>query len=279
MMDVDDGMFFCYLHHILHSIFPLYFFMAGIRNIIFTLLSNSFTDQVIRVPRNPPSTTNPSTASGSPLEDVEEDVDVEMAAADEDLKIKPPPRKRKPKKVIPVGRNGLKKRRVEKSRTSFDEKGYMGEFFCLFALLFFLVCSLAFLALVLNPPASLLRHLFILSRMLISYRKLIASFQTVTEDYSSYESVSEGEEEQSAAEPASKSKAKAKSKTKTKSPILDEAATTNKKPTSVESPGESASKGKPAGDKSTGTGKAATSTKGKTGGSSKGDIKNFFAKK
>jgi DNA polymerase delta subunit 3 len=104
--------------------------MADIRNIIFTLLSKYFTDQVIRVPRNPPSTTNPSTASGSPpLEDVEEDVDVEMAAADEDLKIKPPPRKRKPKKVIPVGRNGLKKRRVEKSRTSFDEKGYMGGFF------------------------------------------------------------------------------------------------------------------------------------------------------
>ena len=49
-------------------------------------------------------------------------------AADEDLQIKPQPRKRKPKKVIPVGRNGLKKRRVEKSRTSFDEKGYMGRF-------------------------------------------------------------------------------------------------------------------------------------------------------
>jgi hypothetical protein len=52
---------------------------------------------------------------------------MEMATADdEDLKIKPKPRKRKPKKVIPVGKNGLKKRRVEKSRQSFDEKGYMG---------------------------------------------------------------------------------------------------------------------------------------------------------
>jgi hypothetical protein len=144
------------------------------------------------------------------------------------------------------------------------------------------VCSLSFLALVLNSPASLLHHLFILLRMLISYRKLIASFlriQIVTEDYSSYESVSEGEEGQLAAKPASKSKAKSKSKTKTKSPISDETATTNKKPTSVESPGESALKGKAAGDKSTGTGKAATGTKGKTGGSSKGDIKNFFAKK
>jgi len=43
------------------------------------------------------------------------------ASADEGLKIKPPTQKRKTKKVIPVGRNGLKK-----SRTSFDEKGYMG---------------------------------------------------------------------------------------------------------------------------------------------------------
>jgi DNA polymerase delta subunit 3 len=126
MMDIDDGMFFLSTSYPPFHFPPLfYFLMAGIWNIIFTLLSKYFTDQVIRVPHNPPSTTNPSTASGSPpLEDIEEDV--EMVAADEDLKIKPPPRKRKPKKIIPVGRNGLKKRRVEKSRTSFDEKGYMG---------------------------------------------------------------------------------------------------------------------------------------------------------
>src|SRR5882672_9420347 len=86
-------------------------------------------DHVIRVPRNPPSTTNPSSASASPPPGDgvgDEDEDVQMAAAvsaDEGLKIKPPPRKRKTKKVIPVGRNGLKKRRVDKSRTSFDEKG------------------------------------------------------------------------------------------------------------------------------------------------------------
>jgi hypothetical protein len=61
------------------------------------------------------------------------------ASADEGLKIKPPPRKRKAKKVIPVGRNGLKKRRVEKSRTSFDEKGYMGTFSFLFLFGWFFV--------------------------------------------------------------------------------------------------------------------------------------------
>jgi len=35
------------------------------------------------------------------------------------------PKKRKPRKVVPVGRNGLKKRRVIKSRTTTDAKGYM----------------------------------------------------------------------------------------------------------------------------------------------------------
>lgn len=34
-------------------------------------------------------------------------------------------KKRKPRKVVPVNRNGLKKRRVIKSRTTTDAKGYM----------------------------------------------------------------------------------------------------------------------------------------------------------
>ena len=34
--------------------------------------------------------------------------------------------RRKPKKGVPVGRNGLKKRRVVKSRMATDEKGYFG---------------------------------------------------------------------------------------------------------------------------------------------------------
>ena len=33
---------------------------------------------------------------------------------------------RKPKKEVPVGRNGFKKRRVVKSRTTTDDKGYFG---------------------------------------------------------------------------------------------------------------------------------------------------------
>jgi len=40
----------------------------------------------------------------------------------------PPARKpqRKPKKQVPVGRNGLKKKRVVKSRMKTDDKGYFG---------------------------------------------------------------------------------------------------------------------------------------------------------
>lgn len=34
------------------------------------------------------------------------------------------PKKRKSRKVVPVGRNGLKKRRVMKNRTTTDAKGY-----------------------------------------------------------------------------------------------------------------------------------------------------------
>ncbi|KAJ6591514.1 DNA polymerase subunit Cdc27 [Mycena vulgaris] len=54
-------------------------------------------------------------------EPVDEPVDVDMS----DGESKPAPVKRKPKKVIPVGKNGLKKKRVVKSKTRVDEKGYM----------------------------------------------------------------------------------------------------------------------------------------------------------
>ncbi|RPD67099.1 hypothetical protein L226DRAFT_498989 [Lentinus tigrinus ALCF2SS1-7] len=66
------------------------------------------------------------------------DSDVEMVSEpefvepepqlDEDMEEdmpKPKPRKRKEKKVIPVGRNGLKKKRVMKTRMTVDAKGYM----------------------------------------------------------------------------------------------------------------------------------------------------------
>ncbi|KAG6910013.1 hypothetical protein DXG01_013735 [Tephrocybe rancida] len=68
-------------------------------------------------------------------DDDEEEDDIEMEEkapeADEDVDMlddtvsKPKPKKRAPKKVVPVGSNGLKKRRVVKSRSTTDAKGYM----------------------------------------------------------------------------------------------------------------------------------------------------------
>ncbi|KAJ7249535.1 DNA polymerase subunit Cdc27 [Mycena haematopus] len=53
------------------------------------------------------------------------DEDEPMDVVDVDKNSKPAPVKRKPKKVFPVGKNGLKKKRIVKSRSRIDEKGYM----------------------------------------------------------------------------------------------------------------------------------------------------------
>jgi DNA polymerase delta subunit 3 len=62
-------------------------------------------------------------ATSPPATDVEMGEDREP----EPEPVRAPTRKqRKPKKEVPVGRNGLKKRRVVKSRMNTDEKGYFG---------------------------------------------------------------------------------------------------------------------------------------------------------
>ncbi|CAK5267450.1 unnamed protein product [Mycena citricolor] len=53
----------------------------------------------------------------------DEGSDVDMEEPEE--KPKRAPVKRKPKKVVPIGSNGLKKKRVVKSKATIDEKGYM----------------------------------------------------------------------------------------------------------------------------------------------------------
>ncbi|OBZ76082.1 Peroxisomal biogenesis factor 2 [Grifola frondosa] len=53
-----------------------------------------------------------------------EDEDAEMADEQQPV-LKAKSRKKKEKKVIPVGRNGLKKKRVQKTRMTMDAKGYM----------------------------------------------------------------------------------------------------------------------------------------------------------
>ncbi|KAF8623052.1 hypothetical protein AX15_006558 [Amanita polypyramis BW_CC] len=72
-----------------------------------------------------------SKPAGVESADVEKNVDTSMAQ-DQDVDIemedevpRAMPKQRKPRKVAPVGRNGLKKRRATKTRTKVDEKGYM----------------------------------------------------------------------------------------------------------------------------------------------------------
>ena len=82
-------------------------------------------DQVTRVSRNASLS---ESGTSPPATDVEmEDREAEPEPEPEP-KPKPArkPQQRKPKKVVPVGRNGLKKRRLVKSRMTTDDKGYFG---------------------------------------------------------------------------------------------------------------------------------------------------------
>ena len=66
-------------------------------------------------------------ATSPPATDVEMGEDREPEPEQEPEPVHAPTRKpRKPKKEVPVGRNGLKKRRTVKSRMTTDEKGYFG---------------------------------------------------------------------------------------------------------------------------------------------------------
>ena len=58
-------------------------------------------------------------------EESADDAPEQVASEDEMVPAKPK-KKRRPRKVIPVGKNGLKKRRVIKSRQTTDSKGYTG---------------------------------------------------------------------------------------------------------------------------------------------------------
>lgn len=65
-------------------------------------------------------------APALPKEEEEEsgdDAEQDMVMADEPVPA-PKTKKRRPKKVVPVGSNGLRKKRVIKSKESLDPKGY-----------------------------------------------------------------------------------------------------------------------------------------------------------
>lgn len=71
-------------------------------------------------------------------EESEHDVDQDVEMADIPVLKAKPKKRREKKKVIPLGRNGLKKKRVIKSRQTFDAKGYTGNPF-LYTLVYLLI--------------------------------------------------------------------------------------------------------------------------------------------
>ena len=99
MMDIDDGTKFSSLHGLYKDSSP------------------TCLDHVTKVSR---AATLSESATSPPVSDVDmEEREPEPAAPTR-------ARKRKPKKEVPVGRNGLKKKRVVKSRMTTDDKGYFG---------------------------------------------------------------------------------------------------------------------------------------------------------
>ncbi|KAI5119646.1 hypothetical protein M0805_009007 [Coniferiporia weirii] len=77
--------------------------------------------EVVKVPRS----RTPPREDGDETEEPPQTDDAAVNEESDDPAPKAKPRKRKEKKVVPFGRNGLKKKRVVKSKTDFDEKGYM----------------------------------------------------------------------------------------------------------------------------------------------------------
>lgn len=94
---------------------------------VFVCLISSNVDQVTRAsirPSLPPDTDPEDSATGPDDVDMADADDVDDALEDDVPKpIKT--RKKREKKVVPVGQNGLPKRRVEKTRTAVDAKGFM----------------------------------------------------------------------------------------------------------------------------------------------------------
>lgn len=115
LMDIDDGM--CRVSWLdlpaIHS--WLQFF---------------FSDQVERVSRAPSTQISSNELDGNDDdgEDASSGIQDEDVSMEEEVPAKPKPKPRKPKNVIPVGRNGLKKRKVTKTRRTMDASGYMRAF-------------------------------------------------------------------------------------------------------------------------------------------------------
>jgi len=110
MMDMDDGIFL--------------FSHGGTCRISGSRFSIDQVEKAPRMPKRRLEEEEDSEMEQEALEAADQDEDVKMSDVME-AKPKPRPRKKK-EKVVPVGQNGLKKRRNMKSRMRVDEKGYMG---------------------------------------------------------------------------------------------------------------------------------------------------------
>jgi len=82
---------------------------------------HSLTDQVEKVVHE--TSTHVSTVNDAENEQLD---DVDMA--DGTTSVPKKTRKKREKKIIPVGGNGLKKKKVTKTRRMIDENGYMREY-------------------------------------------------------------------------------------------------------------------------------------------------------
>ena len=96
---------------------------------------NTLLDEVEKITVAAPTKPLPKSKSKSKVvetsdeEETTEPGDAEdpMYVDDEPAEVKPKrSRKKTEKKVVPLGKNGLKKKRIVKSKMSLDAKGYMG---------------------------------------------------------------------------------------------------------------------------------------------------------
>ncbi len=134
------------------------------------------TDQVIKASRSQKKVVKEEITTDEDVS-MEDEVEPEHEPEPEpEPAVKPKTRKKREKKVVPVGRNGIKKKRTLKSRMVTDEKGYMG------MVMVFEKCAQSKVA--------------------------ETSVFVVTEDFSEYESVDEEEPEEP--KPRRKQKAAAK---------------------------------------------------------------------
>jgi len=92
-------------------------------------LVSSDEAEVINARRSPTPEKKPPTRETSPEPTADESEDINMQDH-EDISLEEEPVHKRPRKIKeewPVGRNGLRKRRIEKERMSTDDQGYMGE--------------------------------------------------------------------------------------------------------------------------------------------------------